>query len=141
MLTHAEEYALIFGIPIPGYHAPMEISGPAAATSMSVLIQGLDAAYQDGKLAPGELAPVLGEMLQPWTEKLVYAGPPAIIHIQLSEPWYSYRIFDWQKDVPWTNNGTEHVIGHMKMRSRTVCDYKSWPGMHAALLSGSGVDW
>jgi transposase-like protein len=40
--------------------------------------------------------------------------------IRLSEHWDSYRIFDWQKDVPWTNNGTEQAIGRMKMRSRTV---------------------
>ena len=40
--------------------------------------------------------------------------------IRLSEHWASYRVFDWQNDVPWTNNGTEQVIGRMKMRSRTV---------------------
>ena len=83
-LTHAEEYALIFGTPIPDYQAPMEITGPAAAASMSELIQVLDAAYQDGKLAMGELAPALGEMLQPWIEKLGYAGPPEIIHLALA---------------------------------------------------------
>jgi transposase-like protein len=62
--------------------------------------------------------------------------------IRLSEHWASYRVFDWQKDVPWTNNGTEQVIGKMKMRSRTVRGYKSRPGMQAGLLlSGSGVNW
>ena len=60
--------------------------------------------------------------------------------IRLSEHWDSYRLFDWQPDVPWTNNGTEQVIGRMKMRSRTVRGYKSWQGMHAALLlAGSGA--
>ncbi len=60
--------------------------------------------------------------------------------LRLSEHWESYRVFDWQKDVPWTNNGTEQVIGRMKMRSRTVRGYKSWQGMWAALLlSGSGA--
>ncbi len=83
-LAYPEEYSLIFGTPIPGYEAPMEITGPAAAASMSVLIQVLDAAYQDGKLAPGEIAPSLGEMLGPWTEKMDYAGPPAIIHLALA---------------------------------------------------------
>ncbi len=83
-LAHAEEYGLIFGTPIPDYHAPMEITGPAAAASMSELIQVLDAAYQDGKLATDELAPALGEMLQPWIKKLGYAGPPAIIHLALA---------------------------------------------------------
>jgi len=60
--------------------------------------------------------------------------------IRLSEHWPTYRVFDWDKDVPWTNNGTEQAIGRMKMRSRTVRGYKSWPGMRAGLmLSGSGV--
>jgi transposase-like protein len=62
--------------------------------------------------------------------------------IRLSEHWPSYRVFDWDKDVPWTNNGTEQIIGRMKMRSRTVRGYKSWQGMHAGLLlSGSGWSW
>lgn len=62
--------------------------------------------------------------------------------IRLSEHWASYRVFDWQKEVPWTNNGTEQAIGRMKMRSRTVRGYKSWQGMEAALLlSGSGLAW
>jgi hypothetical protein len=49
--------------------------------------------------------------------------------ICLSEHWGSYRVFDWQPEVPWTNNGTEQVIGKMKMRSRTVRGYKSWSGI------------
>jgi hypothetical protein len=62
--------------------------------------------------------------------------------IRLSEHWDSYWVFDWQPEVPWTNNGTEQVIGKMKMRSRTVRGYKSWSGMQAVLmLSGSGVTW
>lgn len=63
-----------------------------------------------------------------------------LLLLRLSEHWPHYRVFDWQPDVPWTNNGTEQVIGRMKMRSRTVRGYKSWPGMSAALrLSGSGL--
>lgn len=54
--------------------------------------------------------------------------------IRLSENWHRYRVFDWQPEVPWTNNGTEQIIGRMKMRSRTVRGYKSIRGMLAALL-------
>ena len=54
--------------------------------------------------------------------------------IRLSEHWPNYRIFTWQNDVPWTNNGTEQVIGRMKVRSRTVRGYKSRNGMLAGLL-------
>jgi transposase-like protein len=60
--------------------------------------------------------------------------------LRLSNHWESYRVFDWQKDVPWTNNSTEQAIGRMKMRSRTVRGYKSWPGMQTALwLTGTGI--
>jgi transposase-like protein len=62
--------------------------------------------------------------------------------IRLSDHWDSYRLFDWQQDVPWTNNITEQAIGRMKMRSRTVRGYKSQSGMRAAfMLIGSGVGW
>lgn len=60
--------------------------------------------------------------------------------IRMSEHWASYRVFDWQKDVPWTNNGTEQIIGKMKVRSRTVRGYKTKSGMLAGLMvAGSGV--
>ena len=60
--------------------------------------------------------------------------------IRLSERWHKFRVFDWHKDVPWTNNGTEQAIGRMKMRSRTVRSYKSWHGLWAAfMLTGSGL--
>jgi transposase-like protein len=60
--------------------------------------------------------------------------------LRLSEHWANYRVFDWQKDVPWTNNGSEQVIGRMKMRSRTVRGYKSKDGMlNALMVTGSGV--
>ena len=60
--------------------------------------------------------------------------------IRLSEHWHRYRVFDWHKDVPWTNNGSEQVIGKMKIRSRTVRGYKSAQGMlNALMVTGSGV--
>lgn len=64
-----------------------------------------------------------------------------ILLIRLSEHWASYRVFDWQKEVPWTNNGTEQVIGRMKVRSKTVRGYKTEDGMLTGLmLAGSGVN-
>ena len=63
-----------------------------------------------------------------------------LLLIRLSEHWPNYRIFDWQTDVPWTNNGTEQVIGRMKMRSRTVRGYKSKHGLlNGLMLAGTGV--
>lgn len=60
--------------------------------------------------------------------------------IRLAENWARFRVFDWQPDVPWTNNPTEQGIGKMKMRARTVRGYKTWPGMSSGLMvAGSGV--
>lgn len=36
-ITYPERYQLIFGTPIAGYHAPLEIIGPAAACGLAVL--------------------------------------------------------------------------------------------------------
>jgi transposase len=58
--------------------------------------------------------------------------------LRLSEHWSSYRTFDWQPQVPWTNNGTEQVIGRMKIRSRTVRGYKNKNGLlNGLMLAGS----
>jgi hypothetical protein len=54
--------------------------------------------------------------------------------IRLSENWSSFCTFYTDPAIPWTNNGTEQVIGRMKMRARTVRGYKSWPGMQTGLM-------
>jgi transposase-like protein len=60
--------------------------------------------------------------------------------VRLVQNWAQFRVFDWQPDVPWTNNTTERVIGKMKMRARTVRGYKTWPGMASGLMAaGVGV--
>ena len=53
----------------------------------------------------------------------------------------NHRVSNWDKDVPWTNNGTEQVIGRMKVRSKIVRGYKTESGMLAGLmLAGSGMN-
>lgn len=49
-LAHPEQYNLIFGTPIPGYAAPSEITQPAAARSLAILIRALDEALTAGRL-------------------------------------------------------------------------------------------
>ena len=83
-LSHPERYNLIFGTPIPGYHAPMDVTRPAAAQSMKILIQTLDAAYQDGKLAVTKLPEPLLQMMQPWIDKFEYTGHPSVIYFALA---------------------------------------------------------
>ena len=52
---------------------------------------------------------------------------------RLMRDYPRYRVFDWQPEVPWTNNATERAIGKMKMRARTVRGYKNWPDMQNRL--------
>jgi transposase-like protein len=54
--------------------------------------------------------------------------------IRLSETWSSFCTFYGDPAIPWTNNGTEQVIGRMKMRARTVRGYKTWAGMQTGLM-------
>jgi transposase-like protein len=61
--------------------------------------------------------------------------------VRLAQNWARYRVFDWQPEVPWTNNPTEQVIGKMKMRARTVRGYKTWSGMASGLMvAGIGIE-
>jgi transposase-like protein len=97
-------------------------------------VQGSRRLFELWKQVPEKRAGQAGDRSP--LEKLRY------LLIRMSEHWASYRVFDWQPEVPWTNNGTEQAIGRMKMRSRTVRGYKSWQGMEAALLlTGSGLSW
>lgn len=106
---------------------------------------------QEAKHLIDELPPEGGKRLfelwkQVTVKRATGGGPLSAVDelrnllIRLSEHWQSYRVFDWQPDVPWTNNATEQAIGRMKMRSRTVRGYKSWEGMQAGLmLAGYGA--
>ncbi|MBA2288434.1 MAG: WHG domain-containing protein [Ktedonobacteraceae bacterium] len=52
-LTHPTEFALIYGTPIPGYHAPVEITMPAAQRGLRVLLEAIQAVVQaQGKFIP-----------------------------------------------------------------------------------------
>ena len=44
--------------------------------------------------------------------------------LRLAEDWAKYRVFDWQPEIPWTNNFTEQAIGRMKMRARQSVDIR-----------------
>jgi len=61
--------------------------------------------------------------------------------IRLSENWSGFCAFFTDPAIPWTNNGTEQVIGRMKMRARTVRGYKTWQGMQTGLmLAGTKIN-
>lgn len=83
-LAHPGEYSLIFGTPIPKYHAPMEITGPAAAGSMAAIISVFDTAWRAGALKIEGMLTETPEMIQTWIDKFEYSGPPEIIHITMA---------------------------------------------------------
>ncbi len=69
-LTYPERYSLIFGTPIVGYEAPGEITVPAAARALAVVMQMMESARQAGRLnVPREyetLSPELLDQLNEW---------------------------------------------------------------------------
>jgi AcrR family transcriptional regulator len=70
-VTYPQRYQLIFGTPIPHYHAPDEITLPAAARSLVPLTQTVQALYSAGQIRTERLAPMtprLEAMLKAWQE-------------------------------------------------------------------------
>ncbi|KAA3643141.1 MAG: TetR/AcrR family transcriptional regulator [Chloroflexi bacterium] len=53
-VSHPAEYALIFGTPIPNYHAPEETTVPLARSALGVLINVIQEGLQSGELRPLE---------------------------------------------------------------------------------------
>ena len=61
-----------------------------------------------------------------------------LLILRLMENWEKYTLDQSQSDVPYTNNGTEQVIGKWRIRSRSTRGFKSWAGLEGAfLLCGS----
>jgi len=68
-LKQPQRYQLIFGTPIPGYHAAEDITVPAAAWALLPLMQTIQALYEAGPFRPERLpglTPELKAMLAAW---------------------------------------------------------------------------
>ncbi len=52
-LDHPSDFALIFGTPLPGYHAPQEVTAAAAGRSIAVAAEVYAAAVRAGAADPG----------------------------------------------------------------------------------------
>jgi AcrR family transcriptional regulator len=75
-LDHPMDYILIFGNPIPGFHAPMDETLPAARRTMNVFINLLQAAWQaDAGTPPTEYVELL-----PQFQKRIVGGPEFFAH-------------------------------------------------------------
>lgn len=51
-LAHPVDFQLIFGNPIPGYHRPVELTGPAMQRVFGVFLDIINEAYSAGRLRP-----------------------------------------------------------------------------------------
>jgi AcrR family transcriptional regulator len=69
-VDYPQRYQLIFGTPIPGYEAPADITLPAAAGSLSPLLETLQAIFTTGRLRLEQFVPLTPEleaMLSAWS--------------------------------------------------------------------------
>jgi len=87
-VAHSQDYALIFGTPIPGYHAPAEVTAPPAQRNLGVLVELLAAAQQAGELSsPPEYAgppPELEAQLLGWRDHYGYLASTPVLRLALS---------------------------------------------------------
>ncbi len=70
-VTYSQRYLLIFGTPIPNYHAPDEITMPAAERAMVPLVAVIQAIFAAGRLRVERFAPLtpeLATMLGQWQQ-------------------------------------------------------------------------
>jgi AcrR family transcriptional regulator len=82
-VTYSQRYLLIFGTPIPNYHAPDEITMPAAERAMEPLIGVIQAIFAAGRLRVERFAPLtpkLEAMLGQW-QKATGGIHPEILYL------------------------------------------------------------
>jgi AcrR family transcriptional regulator len=80
-VTYPQRYLLIFGTPIPNYHAPDDITLPAAIRALAPLIRVLQSAYEAGSLHVERLAAPttkLKTMLNAWKKFEDRSDPEAL---------------------------------------------------------------
>jgi len=68
-VTYPQRYQLIFGTPIPNYHAPEEVTAPAAARGLFPLTNAVNAIFTAGDLRTegfSKMTPKLKSMLIAW---------------------------------------------------------------------------
>jgi AcrR family transcriptional regulator len=86
-LAHPQDYALIFGTPIPGYVAPFEVTQPAAKRSMDIFAGLLEAAERAGKLKPAPVyakpSAALQKQLGRWKKDQNYTASTTVLHLAL----------------------------------------------------------
>ena len=88
--------------------------------------EGSKTLYALGKQLPGRRSKSTQtrSALEQWRDLL----------LRLRQDWQTYCTFQFEPEIPWTNNSTERTLERMKMRARTVRGYKSWTGRQSGLM-------
>jgi len=85
-VTYSQRYLLIFGTPIPNYHAPEQITMPAAERAMVPLIDVIQVIFAAGQLRVERFAPLTPElesMLKMWQAAAGGAHPEILYLAQV----------------------------------------------------------
>jgi AcrR family transcriptional regulator len=81
-LDHPTEYILIYGNPVPGYHAPSEITTPAARRSLEAFLRIFQEASAEGQMKLPDLAefpPHYEEFQRQWAQANIPGIPDSMI--------------------------------------------------------------
>jgi AcrR family transcriptional regulator len=84
-VTYPQRYLLIFGTPLPNYHAPEEVTLPAAARGLLPLTNTIQDIFSAGSLGTERLAkmtPKLKFMLVAW-QKFEGGSDPEVLYLAL----------------------------------------------------------
>ena len=84
-VTYPQRYLLIFGTPIPNYHAPDDITLPAAARGLKPLMTVIQNIYAAGGLRTerfAKMTPKLKSMLTAW-QKFEGGSNPEVLYLAL----------------------------------------------------------
>jgi AcrR family transcriptional regulator len=86
-LAHPQDYALVFGTPIPGYQGPLEQTVPAAKRAFDVYVSIFEAAEKAGQLKPTGVynmpTKALKIPLVDWRKNYGYSASTAALHLTL----------------------------------------------------------
>lgn len=87
-VAHPTEFALIYGSPIPGYDAPEDSTGPAAARQGAAFVRIMGEAWHAGALTlpilPADVQATLDMQMTPWKREHDYNLPGVLIYMVLS---------------------------------------------------------
>lgn len=83
-LTYPQRYQLIFGTPIPGYHAPVEKVMPSAARSIRALTGVIEGLRMEGKLNASGFPEVKQEFKFRFEDWKAYGGDVDILSLSVA---------------------------------------------------------